>query len=188
MFTAAYEIVLLKLEMGTQGARYVPGDILTLLPSQNQASIVKFLSRCGLDGDTFVTVEAADSDVCTITQAEGVEFMSKKTAVPLRTIIEALMDIDSASPRRYFFEVMSHFAQAEHEKERLQYFATPEGRDDLYRYNQRERRTVLEVLEDFPSVQVSWLPVGKLSCDLPAGIYLFIYGLCHSYVSCTFHR
>ena len=40
---------------------------------------------------------------------------------------------------------MSHFATAEHEKERLQYFASPEGRDDLYQYNQKESRTVLEV-------------------------------------------
>ncbi|XP_050383983.1 NADPH-dependent diflavin oxidoreductase 1 isoform X2 [Argentina anserina] len=54
---------------------------------------------------------------------------------------------------------MSMFATAEHEKERLQYFVSPEGRDDLYQYNQRERRTVLEVLEDFPSVQMpfEWL-------------------------------
>ncbi|KAG0598147.1 hypothetical protein M758_12G050000 [Ceratodon purpureus] len=149
----------IELELGSSGTRYVPGDILTLLPCQNQASIDKFVSRCGLDGDTLVTVEAANSDVCTLTQAVDVEFMSEKTVVSLRTIVEALMDIDSASPRRYFFEVMSHFAEAEHEKERLQYFSTPEGRDDLYRYNQRERRTVLEVLEDFPSVQLpfEWL-------------------------------
>eukprot|EP01018_Ginkgo_biloba_P003361 Gb_02334 [translate_table: standard] len=79
--------------------------------------------------------------------------------VKLRTLVESTMDIASASPHRYFFEVMSHFATAEHEKERLQYFASPEGRDDLYQYNQKERRTVLEVLEDFPSVHfpLEWL-------------------------------
>lgn len=42
-------------------------------------------------------------------------------------------------------QVMSFFASSEHEKERLQYFASSEGRDDLYEYNQKERRTVLEV-------------------------------------------
>lgn len=54
---------------------------------------------------------------------------------------------------------MSFFASAEHEKERLEYFASPEGQDDLYQYNQKERRTVLEVLEDFPSVDMpfEWL-------------------------------
>lgn len=53
-----------------------------------------------------------------------------------------------------FRQVLAHFATAEHEVERLQYFATAEGRDDLYRYNQRERRTVLEVLDDFPSANL----------------------------------
>lgn len=47
--------------------------------------------------------------------------------------------------RDTFLQVMSFYATAEHEKERLQYFASPEGRDDLYQYNQKERRTVLEV-------------------------------------------
>ncbi|KAL5072880.1 hypothetical protein RYX36_011864 [Vicia faba] len=48
---------------------------------------------------------------------------------------------------------------AGHEKKRLKDFASPEGRDDLYQYNQKERRFVLEVLEDFPSVQMpfEWL-------------------------------
>lgn len=41
---------------------------------------------------------------------------------------------------------MSYFAAAEHEKERLQYFASSEGRDDLYKYNLKERMTVLEVI------------------------------------------
>jgi len=31
------------------------------------------------------------------------------------------------------------------EKKRLQYFASPEGRDHLYQYNQKESRVVLEV-------------------------------------------
>ncbi|TQD77230.1 hypothetical protein C1H46_037237 [Malus baccata] len=43
--------------------------------------------------------------------------------------------------------------------EKKDYFVSPEGRDDLYQYNQRERWTVLEVLEGFPSVQMpfEWL-------------------------------
>ncbi|EEE55343.1 hypothetical protein OsJ_03361 [Oryza sativa Japonica Group] len=58
-----------------------------------------------------------------------------------------------------YITVMSFFATAEHEKEKLQYFASPEGRDDLYQYNQKEGRTILEVLDDFPSVQMpfEWL-------------------------------
>ena len=48
------------------------------------------------------------------------------------------LDINGASPRRHFFQVLCSFATDEAERERLEYLATPEGRDDLYRYNQRE--------------------------------------------------
>jgi len=136
-----------------QGAQYVPGDILTLLPRQNPTSVEKFLKRCGLDPDAYITVEAAD---CATSAADEKGDVPKRQPILVKTLLEAVMDVDSASPRRYLFEVMSHFAGAEHERERLVYFATPEGRDDLYRYNQRERRTVLEVLNDFPSVQVRY--------------------------------
>lgn len=54
---------------------------------------------------------------------------------------------------------MSYFATDENEKEKLQYFTSPEGRNDLYSYNQKENRTVLEVLQEFPSVHMpfEWL-------------------------------
>lgn len=53
--------------------------------------------------------------------------------------------IKANSATIWMSQVMSFFATAEHEKERLKDFASPEGRDDLYQYNQKERRTVLEV-------------------------------------------
>ncbi|PVH38074.1 hypothetical protein PAHAL_5G170000 [Panicum hallii] len=91
--------------------------------------------------------------------SKGSAVSSLMDRIKLKTFVALTMDIASASPRRYFFEVMSFFSTAEHEKEKLQYFASPEGRDDLYQYNQKESRTVLEVLEDFPSVQMpfEWL-------------------------------
>lgn len=53
-------------------------------------------------------------------------------------LVQGVLDINGASPRRYFFEVLHHFATAELELDRLEYFATPAGRDDLYTYNQKE--------------------------------------------------
>lgn len=53
-------------------------------------------------------------------------------------LVQGVLDISSASPRRYFFEVLQHFATSELEVDRLEYFATPEGRNDLYTYNQKE--------------------------------------------------
>jgi sulfite reductase alpha subunit-like flavoprotein len=58
--------------------------------------------------------------------------------VRLGALVAGALDVAGASPRRFFFEVLRHFATDERERERLQYLSTPEGRDDLYRYNQRE--------------------------------------------------
>ena len=62
------------------------------------------------------------------------------------------MDLTSASARRYFFEVASKFASHPQEAERLRHFAGKDGRDELWYYNERERRSVAEFLSDFPSV------------------------------------
>ncbi|KAG5527891.1 hypothetical protein RHGRI_028726 [Rhododendron griersonianum] len=129
---------------------YEVGDVLEILPGQDPAAIDAFIQRCNLNADAYITVHPRGTEN---------QLRDSKISMKLRTFVELTMDVASASPRRYFFEVMSYFASAEHEKERLQYFASPEGRDDLYQYNQKERRTVLEVLEDFPSVQMpfEWL-------------------------------
>ncbi|KAL2609095.1 hypothetical protein R1flu_027668 [Riccia fluitans] len=146
----------IEFDLGPDAVKYYPGDILTVIPWQNPEDVDAFLRRLSLDGDAYVTVEAAQSErLCSWNDPQLLQL----DPVKVRTLVEGVLDVSSASPRRYFFEVMSNFATAEHEKERLQYFATSEGRDDLYQYNQRERRSVLEVLLDFPSVQIplEWL-------------------------------
>ncbi|KAL8161907.1 hypothetical protein V2J09_013396 [Rumex salicifolius] len=142
-----------EFEYFTNVFNYEIGDVLEVLPCQSLAQVDAFIKRCNLNPEAWITVQHGEA------KDEHSDY-TVKTPVRLRKFVELAMDIASASPRRYFFEVMSHFAAAEHEKERLQYFASAEGRDDLYRYNQRERRSVVEVvLEDFPSVQMpfEWL-------------------------------
>jgi len=103
---------------------------------------------------------------CTQIEAKGrigipnCSIMNSSTdRIKLKTFVALTMDVASASPCRYFFEIMSYFATAEREKRRLKELASPEGRDDLNWYNQKEKRTVLEVLQAFPSVQMpfKWL-------------------------------
>lgn len=53
-------------------------------------------------------------------------------------------------PRRYTFELLSHFTDSELEREKLIEFTTPTGQDDLFTYCNRPKRTILEVLADFP--------------------------------------
>nr|KJB09205.1 hypothetical protein B456_001G130600 [Gossypium raimondii] len=139
-----------EFEFVSQVIKYEIGDVLEVLPSQSPAAVDSFIQRCNLDPESLITVHPREMENRHIDNNVN----TLDVPIKLRTFVELTMDVTSASPRRYFFEVMSFFATAEHEKERLQYFASPEGRDDLYQYNQKERRTVVEVLEDFPSVQM----------------------------------
>lgn len=144
-----------EFEAVSSDLRYHTGDVLEILPSQDPISVDAFIRRCNLDPDCYITVQPRANKK----QPFDYHGNGLMDSVKLKTFVELTMDVASASPRRYFFEVMRFYATAEHERERLQYFASPEGRDDLYQYNQKERRTVLEVLEDFPSVQLpfQWL-------------------------------
>ncbi|PON78209.1 Flavodoxin-like [Parasponia andersonii] len=148
-----------EFEFVSSVVQYEVGGILEVLPTQDRALVDAFIQRCNLDPEAFITVHPVEME-------NYLDTLTNATVVPikLKSFVDLTMDVASASPRRYFFEariqyVMSNFATAAHEKERLQYFASPEGRDDLYQYNQKERRTVLEVLQDFPSVQMpfEWL-------------------------------
>uniref|UniRef100_A0A7N0T9N3 NADPH-dependent diflavin oxidoreductase 1 n=2 Tax=Kalanchoe fedtschenkoi TaxID=63787 RepID=A0A7N0T9N3_KALFE len=144
----------IELEAVSSAIKYAVGDIVEILPGQDPAAVDSFIQRCNLDPEALISVCPSDMK----NHYNGLQ-VGASYAVKLRSFVELTMDVASASPRRYFFEVMSFYASAPHEKERLQYFASPEGRDDLYQYNQKERRTVLEVLDDFPSVQMpfEWL-------------------------------
>ncbi|KAF3443896.1 hypothetical protein FNV43_RR13586 [Rhamnella rubrinervis] len=145
----------LEFEFVSSAIEYEVGDVLEVLPAQDPTAIDAFIQRCSLDPEAFITVSRVEVENNLLES----HTTAAKVPIKLKSFVELTMDIASASPRRYFFEVMSIFATAQHEKERLQYFASPEGRDDLYQYNQKEWRTVLEVLEDFPSVHMpfEWL-------------------------------
>lgn len=64
-------------------------------------------------------------------------------------------------PRRYTFEILSHFTDSELEYEKLVEFNSAEGQQELYNYCHRPKRTILEVLADFPHA-VAKIPIEYL--------------------------
>ena len=127
---------------------YEAGDILGIIPFSIDVCNPRLLSlirRLGIDPEAWVRVYPSSAP----------EMKHSVPSIQVKYLIAGAVDIDSASPRRYFFEVMSHFAASSLEQERLQYFASAEGAVDLYKYNQRERRTVIEFFDDFPSLTPS---------------------------------
>lgn len=78
----------------------------------------------------------------------------------LRWLLENVLDIMSI-PRRSFFANLLHFASiadetAAYQKERLVELANPELIDELWDYTTRPKRTILEVMTDFTSIQIPW--------------------------------
>lgn len=69
--------------------------------------------------------------------------------LPIVTIARQYWDLN-AIPRPRTFEVLAYNCHNELEKEKLLEFASFEGQEDLLSYANRPRRTILEVLNDFP--------------------------------------
>lgn len=70
--------------------------------------------------------------------------------LPLVTIATQYWDLN-AIPRARAFEVLAYNCDNELEKDRLMEFSGFEGQQELISYANRPRKTILEVLEDFPN-------------------------------------
>ncbi|KAK6603967.1 flavodoxin [Botrytis cinerea] len=61
-----------------------------------------------------------------------------------------------AIPKRRFFELIASYTDDPTHKARLLEFRNPLYTDELYDYTTRPRRSILECLQDFPSVKLPW--------------------------------
>ncbi|WIA13190.1 hypothetical protein OEZ85_006782 [Tetradesmus obliquus] len=150
----------IEFDLQGSGFDYQPGDLLAVFPRTPAADVEAALLRLGLDGDAWLRVEPAEQQQQQQQQQQdnGTQHANGSSSAAgavceatARAIVQGVLDLSGCSPRRYLFQVLSHFVSNAMQQKRLQYFATAEGRDDLYRYNQRERRSLLEVLQDFSS-------------------------------------
>ncbi|KAK2079618.1 hypothetical protein QBZ16_002013 [Prototheca wickerhamii] len=126
---------------------YDPGDLLLVLPEQSPSAVAEILEMAGASARAWVRVSRARPPLYT------------PRCFPLADLVAGVLDVDAASPRRTFFEVLRQCASVEHERERLGYFCSADGFDNWILYNREEGTTVLEVLRDFPSARptLSWL-------------------------------
>lgn len=70
-----------------------------------------------------------------------------------RDLLTHSFDI-TAVPKRSFLREMAQFAENMNEKERLTGLTKFDSQQEFYDYTSRPRRTILEVLRDFPSVKI----------------------------------
>ena len=130
----------------TSACYYAPGDVAYIAPQNRTEVVDAMLGWLQADGATCVTVERRSE------LGPDVPAALADRCVTVRELLTTHLDIGSV-PRRFFFELLAHFASAAHEAERLAELAGAAGQDELHDYCARMRRTCIEVLSDFPSTQ-----------------------------------
>lgn len=139
------------------------------------------LARLGLNGDTWVHIEAAESHTASshIQNGTGISSSSSRTVceAPIRAVLQGVLDLSGGSPRRYLFQILSQFTTHELHRERLKHFATAEGRDDLYRWVHRQhmhtgRWAARDASPGCPGHQVlAKTPMGACDCWRYSTVY-----------------
>ncbi|VVC36307.1 Riboflavin synthase-like beta-barrel,Flavoprotein pyridine nucleotide cytochrome [Cinara cedri] len=141
------DVRLLKFECTDQNVKYFPGDVLMVRPVNSEKSVNNFFDlfkenkKMKLDPTTILSVTQRSNDM-------PVPYNLCKPFT-LFQCAKYYWDLNII-PNRYTFQLLSYFTDSELEKEKLQEFTTPEGQEELYNYCNRPRRTILEVLTDFP--------------------------------------
>jgi sulfite reductase alpha subunit-like flavoprotein len=138
--------------------RYCPGDVLTLYPQNFPEDVQSLIDLMGWNkiADSRVAFQATCPNLYAaenlIAMAHGL-YPSPRTT--LRQLLTDNLDI-TAIPKRSFFEFISHQTDDPIHKERLSEFSNPAYTDEFFDYATRPRRSILEVLQDFPSVKIPW--------------------------------
>jgi len=122
---------------------YQPGDVALVQPSNLPDLVNTFFQLFPhLDPDSWFELSPTSPN----TPLPPSSTLPQPCSV--RMAVTSYLDIQSI-PRRWFFELLSHFSSDELEKEKCLEFNTAEGQQDLYEYCNRPRRHILEVLYDF---------------------------------------
>ncbi|KAI9091819.1 hypothetical protein DFS34DRAFT_681162 [Phlyctochytrium arcticum] len=126
---------------------YAPGDVMVIRPSNTDADVQLVI-------DHFEWQDLADRPFQLKPNHSDSHLPPHYPPhMTLRHLLTHHLDI-FGRPRRYFFHLLSFFAQDPLHSEKLREFASPQGQDDLYAYTHRPRRTTFEVLQDFVSVKI----------------------------------
>lgn len=126
-----------------------PGDLLTIYPKNFPPEVDKLIEM--MDWTKY-----ANRTIIWSTQDGQVKYPRDLYPVDNATLRDVLIDnLDiNAIPTRTFLKQLRRHTSDEREKERLLELTQEENTQEFYDYTSRPRRTILEVLEDFPAVKI----------------------------------
>ncbi|KXJ92476.1 hypothetical protein Micbo1qcDRAFT_162775 [Microdochium bolleyi] len=140
-----------------------PGSVVTIYPKNFPAdvqSLIDLMDWGKVADEAFEHHSSLNLGVTKAPEPRGCYPIQKST---LRQLLINNYDI-TAIPKRNFFELIAWHCNDETHKERLREFADPKYTDEFYDYTSRPRRSILEILHDFPSVKI---PVREVPSIFP---------------------
>ncbi|XP_042203496.1 NADPH-dependent diflavin oxidoreductase 1-like isoform X1 [Homarus americanus] len=154
------DVRLIEFDITGIKTKHKPGDVLVVQPQNLEEHVDEFISLLDLDPDELFYLESNDPNVS----------LPPAAVLPrpctMRECVQKYFDI-LAIPKRYFFELLALFTKDENEKEKFQEFSSAEGQQDLYDYCNRPKRSIMEVLADFPHTRHN-IPLEYLFDLLPS--------------------
>lgn len=126
-----------------------PGDLLTIYPKNFPAEVDKLIEMMDW-------TEIANKLIMWDTQDGYPRYPRDLYPVDKPTLRDLLLhNLDiNAIPNRTFLKQLRRHTEDDREKERLLELTQEENTQEFYDYTSRPRRTILEVLEDFPAVKI----------------------------------
>ncbi|XP_062937949.1 NADPH-dependent diflavin oxidoreductase 1 isoform X2 [Cynocephalus volans] len=135
------DVRLIEFDITGSSLSFAAGDVVLIQPSNSAGHIQKFCQLLGLDPDRCFVLQPWEP---------GVSCPSRlPQPCSVRHLVSQYLDIASV-PRRSFFELLACLSPHELEREKLLEFSSAQGQEELCEYCSRPRRSILEVLCDFP--------------------------------------
>ncbi|XP_036983560.2 NADPH-dependent diflavin oxidoreductase 1 isoform X1 [Artibeus jamaicensis] len=135
------DVRLIEFDITGSGISFVAGDVVLIQPENTVRHVQHFCQVLGLDPDQCFTLQPREPD------SPCPERLPQPCS--LRHLVSKYLDI-AGVPRRSFFELLACLSPHELEREKLLEFSSASGQEALHEYCSRPRRTILEVLCDFP--------------------------------------
>jgi sulfite reductase alpha subunit-like flavoprotein len=138
-----------------------PGSTITLYPKNYPEDVQTLIDRMGWQAVADKPLEWAHDHemrdpgkLATNRKSQPKHLYAPKNST-LRDLLIHNIDF-TAIPKRSFIQEIVFHAKDARERERLLELVKPGNSQEFYDYTSRPRRTILELLQDFPSVMIPW--------------------------------
>ncbi|KEF61857.1 uncharacterized protein A1O9_03428 [Exophiala aquamarina CBS 119918] len=138
-------------------ADYMPGDALSIFPRNLPGDVTSLIERMNWHKVADVPIHFVSSSPSSNRNSTLLSATSILTRedLTLRILLTEHLDIN-AIPRRSFFGAIANYTSDDMHKERLLEFTDPQYLDEYYDYATRPRRSIIEILQEFDTVQLPW--------------------------------